>query len=263
MSIYSDRLKRMNKTAKEQMEDYTPGRFTLLPEGEYQARVHPSLGETKNPTRLTVFWTFTVTEGDRIGKEVIERNIIEGGADDGKTAKQICRGHIEDLGFQWPEEMEGLEEVLGKISSNPPLVTIQVTHKTSEGKGKNEGKTFTNANVRLIDVLETSGNLSAPTDESPAPILVESDDLNHSRLLALCGAYQLDYITDDMDVPAIVAALKENDVKFKETDLYPEEQELLETVDASLIEWKPKPLISKRTVASAPAKAKPPIKGRR
>ena len=253
MSLFTDRLKRMNKTAKEQMEDYTPGGFTLLPEGEYQARMQPALGETKNPSRLTVFWTFTVAEGDRVGKKVIERNILEGGVDDGKTAKQICRGHIEDLGFQWPAAMEGLEDVLSQINSAPPLVTIQVSHKTSEGKGKNEGKTFTNANVRLIDVLETGGNLSASADADPTPVAVSDDDPNHSRLLALCASYQLDYVTDDMDGDAILAALKENGAKFKEEDLQPEELELLEGLDASRIEWKPKP-VAKRTVATVPAK---------
>jgi hypothetical protein len=277
MSIYTDQLKRMNSTAQQQMKDYTPGGFAILPEGEYQCRVEAKLGITKNPDRLTVFWTYTVTEGDRTGKKAIERNILEGGSDDGKTAKQICRGHIEDLGFEWPERMEGVEEILDQINTQPPLVTIQVTHSTSEGKGKNEGKTFTNANVRLIDVLESSGNLgnseNKPEETEDSDGSDDSDEADRQALLNLCGSYGSVLgceIDDSMTTVEMLATLHEAGSLFKRKDLNKEtgELDLIERLDSSLIEEDaPPPLtrtMAKKPTAASPAKGKAaPTKGRK
>lgn len=275
MGMYAARLRAMQATADQQMEDYVPGGFSLIAEGEYRSRVQAKMGETKakpsKPAKMLVQWIFTVAEGDKAGRKVIDRNILEGGKDDGKTAKQICRGRLEDLGYAWPEgNLPALENELDTLSATPPLVDIRVTHEESTG---DDGKKYTNARIRVIDVLEGGPGLAveetAAVAPEAAPVAQEEtaaaapeveQDPNLSGLLALCGSYQIPYITDDMDVATIVAALHENAAKFKEADLQPEELAVLEAVDTTLIERPaPAPVAPpKRTVAPAPA-AKPAV----
>lgn len=254
MGIYADRLKRMQKAMDEQMADYTPGGFSLLPEGEYSARVQATLDETKKePKRLMVTWAFTVSEGDSEGRKVFDRTIIE----DNQIGAQICRGRLEDLGYEWPTELADLEDLLETITANPPAVTIRVTHESSKGK---DGKDYTNARVRITDVLEST----APPAEETQETETTPDDPNLAGLLALCGSYQLAYITDDMDTATVVQTLKDNGATFKEEDLQPEELAVLEAVDSELIE-RPAPKPPARKLAPPPAKKAPvkaPVKGK-
>jgi hypothetical protein len=239
MGIYTNRLKQMQKTMDQQMDDYTPGGFSLLPEGEYTFRVQATLDETKKePKRLMVVWKFTVAEGDALGKSLFDRTIIE----DNKVGAQICRGRLEDLGHEWPEEITKLESLLEAVTANPPLVEGRVTHENSTGK---DGTKYTNARIRLTNVLEgiPGGDAVESMDE---PQEAETDS-NLSGLLAICDSYQLDYIDDSMDISAIVAALKENGATFKAEDLRPDELAVLEAVDATLIE-KPKPTPARKVV---------------
>ena len=257
MSVYTERLKKMQGNMDEQMADYTPGGFSLIPEGEYTCRVQATLDETKkDPKRLMVVWSFTVAEGNAMGKKVFDRTIIQ----DNKVGAQICRGRVEDLGYDWPEKVVDLEKVLEVITGNPPLVEIRVTHSASKGK---DGKDYTNTNVRILDVLD-----GQPDDQAQAEMVeaeqVTNDDPNLPGLLALCGSYQLSYIDDSMNVAAIVAALRENGATFKEEDLQPEELTLLEEVNAEFIERKPvPPPAPARRVTQKSAPAKTPIKGKK
>jgi hypothetical protein len=238
MGIYANRLKQMQKTMTQQMDDYTPGGFSLLPEGEYTFRVQATLDETKKePPRIMVVWKFTVAEGDAVGKSVFDRTIIE----DNKTGAQICRGRLEDLGHEWPEEIVKLESLLEAVTANPPLVEGRVTHESSTGK---DGTKYTNARIRITNVLDgiPGGDTVTPSEPQEA-----ETDSNLSGLLAICGSYQLDYIDDSMDSSAIIAALKENGATFKAEDLQPDELAVLEAVDATLIE-KPKPVTPTRKV---------------
>jgi hypothetical protein len=220
------------------MDDYTPGGFSLLPEGEYTFRVQATLDETKKePPRIMVVWKFNVSEGDAVGKSVFDRTIIE----DNKTGAQICRGRLEDLGHEWPEEIVKLESLLEAVTANPPLVEGRVTHESSTGK---DGTKYTNARIRITNVLDgiPGGDTVTPSEPQEA-----ETDSNLSGLLAICGSYQLDYIDDSMDSSAIIAALKENGATFKAEDLQPDELAVLEAVDATLIE-KPKPVTPTRKV---------------
>jgi hypothetical protein len=269
MGLYAKRLAAMQATADEQMADYVPGGFSLIAEGEYKVRVQAKLDETKakpdKPSKLIVAWTFTVAEGDKAGRKTIDRHFIEGGKDDGKTAKQICRGRLEDLGYQWPEgNLPALETELETLSATPPLVEIRVTHETSTS---NDGKEYTNARIRIIDVFEGGPGLTAAAVEETvvAPVAEEAApeaevDPNLSALLALCGSYQIAYITDDMDVATIVANLQANTAMFKEADLQPEELAMLDAVEPALIERTPAPAPIKKVApvaAPKPVAAKP------
>ena len=261
MSIYTERLKKMQGNMDEQMADYTPGGFSLIPEGEYTCRVQATLDETKkDPKRLMVVWSFTVAdEGNAMGKKVLDRTIIQ----DNKVGAQICRGRVEDLGYDWPEKVVDLEKVLEVITGNPPLVEIRVTHSASKGK---DGKDYTNTNVRILDVLDGQPG-GQPDDQAQAEMVeaeqVTNDDPNLPGLLALCGSYQLSYIDDSMDVAAIVAALQENGATFKEEDLQPEELALLEEVNAEFIERKSVPPPRPHVVLLKKLRAKTSVKGRK
>jgi hypothetical protein len=247
MGIYTDRLNRMQKTMDEQMKDYVPGGFSILPEGEYSARVQATLDSTKKPpSRLMVTWAFTVAEGDKMGRKVFDRTIIE----DNKVGAQICRGRLEDLGHKWPVKVALLESVLETITANPPLVSVQVSHEKSKG---DDGKEYTNARIRIIDVMDVQ-----PGEET-IPISSQTiEDPTLSGLLALCGSYQLEYVTDDMDVEAIKIALKEKQVTFKEEDLQPEELAVLESVDPEFIERKAAPVPVRKVAPKAAV-----VKGKR
>lgn len=256
MSKYTDRLKRMQGAVTEQMEDYVPGGFSLLPEGEYAFRVQAILDETKKePKRLMVTWQFTVAEGDSEGKKLFDRTIIE----DNKTGLQICRGRVEDLGFEWPVSIVNIEAVLEEISANPPLVQARVTHEKSTNK--ETGKEYVNARIRVMDILETSA--PAPAEETPAeetPMDPEEtpteQDPDQVALLALCGSFGFADANDGMTSGEIVEALKAADVKFPQKDLQPEELELLERVADELIE-KPVAPPARRTVTPQKPQARP------
>jgi hypothetical protein len=259
MGTYADRLKRMQGAVDEQMTDYTPGGFILLAEGEYDARVTPKLTETKNdPKRLQVEWTFVVAEGEKTGKKVVDRTIIEGG-EKAKVSLQICRGRIEDLGFEWPERIVNIESVVDEIAKAAPLVRIRVTHEKSTGK---DGKEYENARVRITDVIGGETDTApAATDEAPVADDTPADDVdpNLSGLLTLCNSYQLDYITDDMDIDTIVAALTDNSASFREADLNADELAIMDTVAPDLVERaepepEPEPEPPKRTMAKPTAK---------
>jgi len=242
MGIYTERLKRMQKMMEEQMKDYVPGGFSILPEGEYSVRVQATLDATKKlPSRLMVTWAFTIAEGNKTGRKVFDRTIIE----DNKVGSQICRGRIEDLGHEWPLRVIDIEPLLETITANPPLVSIQVTHSNSKG---DDGKDYTNAHVRIVDVLDAlpgAENIGVKVIQGMSQTV---EDPTLSGLLALCGSYQLSYITDDMDLESIKAALKENKVTFKEEDLQPDEMAVLEAVDSDFIERKPAPVPPVRKV---------------
>lgn len=244
----------------EQMTDYVPGGFSLIPEGEYTARVQATLDETKKePKRLMVVFQFTVAEGDSEGKKVFDRTVIE----DNKVGAQICRGRLEDLGYTWPDALIDVEGILDDMTSNPPLVVIQVTHETSTGT---DDRTYTNARIRIIDVLENTAAPSTPTETAPAQ--AENEDPNLAGLLALCGSYQLDYISDDMNTEQIVEALKAQSAAFKEEDLQPDELTMLESVAVDLIERKkvvtPEKVATpaRKIAPKTPAKQAPKVKGR-
>jgi hypothetical protein len=248
MSQYTERLKRMQKAVDEQMTDYVPGGFSLVPEGEYSFRVQATLDETKKePKRLTVTWQFTVAEGDNEGQKVFNRTIIE----DNKVGLQICRGRVEDLGYEWPEKVVDLEALLEEISANPPLVRGRVTHE--ESRNAESGKEYTNARIRILDVLETSGQADAqPTDSDAGGTPEEAQESpDRAAMLALCGSFGFLEVNDEMTVGEIVKALKSADVRFPEKDLQPEELELLERVEAELVE---------RPVAPPPRQLRTPPK---
>jgi len=261
MSTFTERLARLQAAVNEQMEDYVPGGFTLLPPGEYEAHVQASLGETKNdPQRLLVAWVFTVAEGEKQGRKITDRTIIE----DNKVGLQICRGRIEDLGREWPEKIAYLENVLRDISADAPLVKIRVTHENSTGK---DGKAYVNGRVRIIDVGSSTPEATPEADanvdtSTAAPENVEGDPVGdpvRDGLLTLCNSYQLDYVKDDMDAEAIITALTDNGASFRQEDLNAEELELLDNAAPDLVERPAAPeppAPPKRTMAAKPA-AKP------
>jgi hypothetical protein len=246
----------------EQQADYVPGARGVPPEGEFNCRVQVALDEIGEAKYLCANWVFTVAEGETEGRKIYDRNIID---EDPKfkVSAQILRGRIEDLGYEWPEKIEDLEAVLEEISAAPPLVVVRNKNKTSKGRDGNE---YTNAQPRIIDVLESSGpNFGAAAEAEAAPeATAAAEDPELTGLLALCGSYGLQYIDDSMSKDEIVAKLHSEGATFKPADLQPEEKELLEAIDATLIEKKAPPPPPRRTV-STPAKkpAAPAKKGKR
>jgi hypothetical protein len=246
MSIYAARLKKMTTQAKKQMEDYVPGGRSVHPAGEFKFKVQAELGETnKEPARMQISFQFTNAEGDYEGRKAFVNCIIEGGKDDGKTAKQICRGYFEDLGKEWPEDdLSKIEKIIDEINAEPPLVSARVTIRKS-----GEEKQYENNNVTITEVLngetpaEDLPQDDANTSESPA-------DENQTKMLTLCEAFSLEGFDGSMSTEDIAAKLKKDKIKFKEEELQPEERRLLEEVDSSLIEWTKKAVEPKKRVVS-------------
>ena len=231
---YALKLKTMQAKMSEQMADYAHGqRFSVLPEGNYQFRVKVALDETRKlPKRLMAVWCFVVDSGDQVGQQIWENTILE----DNKVGAQICRDHVEDLGYEWPtDDLSKLEKVFEDISTSNPLIDANIAHRESEGK-------YTNYIITINEVLELPGGAETDTiEETEPPVQEEEENLNHKQtMLDFCASHGISGVTDDASLEEIIDALKTTEgIKFKEGELTDEEKEFLDLFDlGTLIEKK-------------------------
>jgi hypothetical protein len=251
MGGYADRLKKMTKKMVEQQKDYVPGGagFTPIPDGEYNFRVRAVIDEwaakpatdeaDAKPARLYVSFNFVVEEGDHTGREVKNNCGLEE-----RVSSHICRGIIEDLGYEWPEDnLAKLEEILDDITARAPLVTATV--KTRPQKNNPE---FTNTAIKLVEVLEfPNGDEKDESLEEPAEEEVEEETTEEETteetseeetngdkqaLLDFAASQGIDGFTDDNELEEMVDALKEAGLDpISGDNLTDEEKELLERLD--------------------------------
>lgn len=208
---FRDRLSAMNKKAKEDLQDYKPGGgFTPIPDGDYLCIVAATLDETnKEPKRLLVKWVFTVTEGEKEGKQVFDRTIIE----DNKVGLQICRQRVELLGYTWPENMADVEGIVESITDRAPAVTCRF-------KSKDDGE-YTNTRTYFREVHDLfDGEVETSAEE-------KSNDPDQVALLDFCVGQGLDGMDSDASSEAIIKDMQDGKCSFPAATLAKEEIELL------------------------------------
>ena len=200
---YKDRLKKMSKKMEGYQEGYTPGGFVPLPDGEYNFRVKAIIDEWKPnaekglPARLYIGFQFIVDEGEQQGKTVYNNCGIED-----KTGAQICRGIIEDLGYDWPgDDLSVIEDVITDITERSPLVTGITKSKVNDAG-------YTNTKVRLTEVHELAGAVESVESEveEESEAFVNSDKQD---LLDFAASQGIDGFTDEHELSDMVEALKE------------------------------------------------------
>jgi len=256
---FADKMKKMTKAAKEQMEDYNPAAFGSVPTGTYSARVKVVGTETKTNPRAMAAWTFVVADdGAYQGRQLFDNTVLE----DNKVGLQICRQRVEALGYTWPEDNLGeLESILESITERCPLITINV--KSSEESTK----------VYFKSVIEVYGDDSGeatspaeettPSDETPTAEEVTPGDENIVKLIEICERFDISGITTDVTVEDAIEALSGSDVAFEEGDLTEEDKEFLASIDAEKLIKKAKKAVTigKKTTPApaAPAKKGAPI----
>ena len=255
---YKDRLAKMQAQAKTNMEGYTPGGFSALPDGDYTMRVKATLEETKKaPPRLTIVWCFVVDEGECAGRQTWDRTIIE----DNRVGLQIARGRVEELGYEWPEDdLSTLEDIVDDITDRAPHVTCRLRTK--------ENGEYTNTNVRIREVHDLPNDVpeseekpeTDAADETPEPVEDEAQaDTEAAALLDFCASQGIEGVTTDMSKEDIVAGLLEAKMTFEHGTLTQQEVVLLARcgLDSLIIADKPK--AAPKLAAKAAPKAAPKL----
>ena len=252
---FAERLKKMQGKMAEQQADYTPGGFSAIPDDTYNFRVKATIDETKKePHRLMVSWCFVVAEGEKEGRQVWINTIIE----DNKVGAQICRGYVEDIGYEWPaEDLAQLEAIVENITERTPLVTGTAKSKEKDG--------YTNTNIRITEVLEMPDGAATVSDdqtqaEADVPPEPEVDD-DKTALLNFAASVGIDGFTDENELTDMVEALKEFDGRYSADTLSEDEKALLAKLDLEILIEKPKAkAVLKKTAPVATKKPAPVLK---
>lgn len=262
MGQFAAQLKKLQDTVNENMTDYTPGGsgFEAIPDGEYNFAIQATLDESKEHKKLMVVFVHTVADGELEGRQVTDRCTLES-----KVGAQILRTRVEMLGYDWPEKIHVLEDILDEILQNVPVITAKV----KSGPQKNNPE-YTDTKIRWTDVVSANNTDTTPAaEEAPAEAEAEAEasDVDDvlQNVLDFCAAHDIDGVTADNTVEEIVAALKEAAIVFKAEELTDDEKALLESIDLADAIQKPAPK-SKPVVKAAVkpvVKAKPVIKGRK
>jgi len=264
MGIYTDRLKKMSKKMAEQQKDYVPGGVQSVPDAEYNFRVRAVIDEwaakDDKPARLYVGFVFVIDEGEYEGRSIKNSCGLED-----RVSSQICRGILEDFGYEWPaDDLTKLEEIVADITERAPLVVG--TTKTRPQKNNPE---YFNTSIKITEVLEPAGQIpddqaqdegggEAEQGEAPAD---EPGNDDKTELLDFAASQGIDGFSDDNELDDMVEALKEAGLDPIEPDtLTDEEKALLERLGLSdVLIAKPK---AKAKVVVPTKSAKPVIKGK-
>jgi len=153
VSIFAERLGKMQQAANEAMAGYTPGGIRI-PDSVYMARIQAELREATSSGNLMISRTFTITEGEFKGLKIWDNIVLEQLDASGAHVLydrgiQNARRWVESHGINFPEDIRQLESVVNQINDAAPLCQVRsITTK----KGDDE---YTN--VRVMKVLDESG----------------------------------------------------------------------------------------------------------
>jgi hypothetical protein len=176
VSIFRDRLSKMQQAAAEAMQGYTPGGMKI-PDGIYLAYVQCEMTESQSSGNLQIARTFTVADGDYKGLKMwdyigLEQAVLDPQTNQPTSEKTVnsrglqkARQFVEVFACQWPENDYGaLEELIMQINAAAALCKIR--SRTSVDK-KDASNFYTN--VSVMEVVSYGGAVEQPaTDTQPA-----------------------------------------------------------------------------------------------
>jgi hypothetical protein len=256
---FKARLAKMQAQAEEASQDYKPGgNFTPIPDDDYLFKVKATFDETnKEPKRLQVTWCFVVADGEYEGRQVWDRTIIE----DNKVGMNICHSRIDDLGYQWPEQIVDLEAIIEDITTRCPSITARVRSKENEQGYMNTRIYIREAhdlpNGETPTTIEETAETPEESTAAEQEALAESAPDNQA-LLDFCASQGLEGMTTDMTNEAIIAGLREGGCTFALPTLGQEEIDLLEANGGEDLIIRKDPALVKKA-APAPIKKAAPV----
>jgi hypothetical protein len=171
VSIFAERLAKMQGAAAAAMEGYTPGGLSV-PDAIYIAKETCELGEAKSSGNLMVTRTFTIVDGEFKGLNIWDRIVLEKQVKDGNGQPtgehmlsdigiQQCRRWMEQHGLAFPDDLTQLEGVINAINDAAP--TVKIRSKTTK-KGDDE---YINANI--LEVMDNIAGDASPAQAEAAP----------------------------------------------------------------------------------------------
>lgn len=118
-------LAKVWKKSHAEKDDFAKGNYDVFEDGRYRVAVTDAdRGESKSSGRDQVFFEFTFLEGEYKGKT--KREYF--GLDRLESIPYLIRA-IEAMGFEAPEEIADLEDVLAQIVKKRPILKIQLKTK--------------------------------------------------------------------------------------------------------------------------------------
>lgn len=120
-----------------------------LPEGQYTMTIQDAkLGKTKTSGKLRASFQFTVAEGEHLGSSQWDGYNLDG---ENPVGMSFLKRLLTKLGYDIPESLAEVGDILTDIATKNPVVLAQVVKKGD----------FTN--VRVQEVVADSGGKTAPS----------------------------------------------------------------------------------------------------
>lgn len=219
ISIFKDRLAKMQDGAAAAMATYTPGGVTV-PDSIYIAKEGAELAESQSSGNLMITRTFTIAEGEQKGLRIWDHIVMERVVDGERMLSDIgiqqARRWVEIHGIDWPEDNLGaLEEIVATINDANMLCKI----KSKTTKSKTSDDMYTNVTVMEMYAEgseEVAGDSPAKepaakepaADEEAGRTTDELDGMTRAELKAFITENELDIRvtikTSDDDIRAAI-----------------------------------------------------------
>ena len=236
MPGFKDRLAKMNETWNINREERGGGNFNdAFEDGVHSFQLQSfRLRESNASGELMAVAEHYCLEGAAGGEVYTSFFNLEKANDEGKIWGQIFLAQLlESLGYEAPEDMGCLEEILAEIEADAPKYTARVrTNKdgyknfgvirVTEQKAEFEGERTEEPTAAPAPARSTNGARKAPApppEETPA----EEAPATDPELETFCQAWDVTPADDSME--SILAALRE--YEWKAADLTADELKLL------------------------------------
>ena len=136
---------------------------TDLPEGIYTATIQSAeLRKSQKSGNPMVTMRFVVAEGEHLGSTQMNNNVLN---PDNPVGMSILKKTLTKLGYEIPETMAEVADILADVSKKNPIVNVQV---------KKSGE-YTN--VYVLELVSEGGD-SSPKEEAAAEAIEEDEAPN-------------------------------------------------------------------------------------
>lgn len=140
-----------------------PEGFADLPEGIYTMQIsEASIKKTKTSGKPRATFRFVVTEGEHLGSSQMDGFMLDPENPVGMSILKTLLG--KKLGYEIPDSLSEVEDILADISKKNPIVTAQVVKKGD----------FTN--VKVLEMVDAGGGESPPEDTTDNAAADGGDD---------------------------------------------------------------------------------------
>jgi hypothetical protein len=215
VSIFAERLAKMQGAAETAMADYTPGGLSV-PDSIYIAKETCELTEAKSTGNLMVTRTFTIIDGEFKGLNIWDRIVLEKAVKDANEQLtgehtlsdigiQQCRRWMEQHGLAYPDDLREIEGVVNAINDAAP--TVKIRSKTTK-KGDDEY-----VNATILEVMDNIAGDASPAQAEAATTTDtgEAVEAEQDGLSGMSRAELKAWIAENNLTAAIKVTLKHTD----------------------------------------------------